>query len=191
MSVSGISSSSSLMQGLEEWASMMQKVQSEFKQVGQDLASGNVTQAESDFTTLSQYFSNLASSSTASTSSDSTTSTDSASLASAFSALGTDLSSGNLSAAQSDYATLQKDLGQTANQAPPPPPPPPPSTNNSKSGDSTLLSTLLQEFSTLGTALSSGDLTSAQTAYTTIQQDLLQLGSNSTSSSSSSYSVSG
>lgn len=190
MSISGISSTTnSLTDGLENWAAMMKKVQSEFKQLGSDLQSGNVTQAESDYTTLSQYLSDFSSRTTSTTASaDSTTSTSSgsSSLDSAFTALGQDLQSGDLSAAQSDYTTLQNDLQQTTSQAPPPPPPPPPSsTSTSSSTDS-----ILKELSALGDALSSGDLTTAQSAYTTIEQDLTQLGLTGLSSQTASSNVS-
>lgn len=177
MSVSSISStSSSLTEGLANWASMMKKVQSEFQQLGQDLQSGNTTQAESDYTTLSQTLSDFSSdtTSTATTSADSTTSTDSStsSLTDAFNALGQDLQSGDLSAAQSDFTTLQSDLQQTTSQAAPPPPPP----TSSETSTSTSTNSILKELSALGDALSSSDLTSAQTAYTSLQQDILQLG---------------
>lgn len=174
MSVSSVSSiSSSLTEGLANWASSMKKVQSEFKQLGQDLQSGNVTQAESDYTTLTQDLSSFSSTSTsAASSSATTTSTDSStsSLADALNTLGQDLQSGNLTAAQSDFKTVQNDLQQTSNQAPPPPPP------SSDASTSTSASAILKELSALGDDLSSSDLTSAQTAYTTLQQDLSQLG---------------
>lgn len=158
---------------------MMKNVQSELQQLGQDLESGNLTQAESDYTTLSQDLSEFSSLSTSTTSSNdattastTTASTDSStdSLEDAFTALGQDLESGNLSAAQSDYTTLQNDLQQATGSAPPPPPPAT-STSTSTSSD-----TILQELSELGTDLSSGDLTSAQTTYTTLEQDLAQIG---------------
>lgn len=178
MSVSSVSSTtSSLTEGLENWASMMKKVQSEFKQLGQDLQSGDVSQAESDYTTLTQYLSDFSSNSTSSISSAASTESGSTSLVDELNTLGQDLQSGDLSAAQSDYTTLQNDLEQASNQAPPPPPPP--NFSNTQASDSTTStssSTLLEELNALGDALSSSDLTSAQTAYATLQQDLLQFG---------------
>jgi hypothetical protein len=52
MSVAGISSINSTQ--LANFQSNFQRVQSEFKQLGQDLQSGNLTQAQADFVTLSQ-----------------------------------------------------------------------------------------------------------------------------------------
>jgi len=156
---------------------MMKKVQSEFKQLGQDLQSGDVSQAESDYTTLTQYLSDFSSNSTSSISSAASTESGSTSLVDELNTLGQDLQSGDLSAAQSDYTTLQNDLEQASNQAPPPPPPP--NFSNTQASDSTTStssSTLLEELNALGDALSSSDLTSAQTAYATLQQDLLQFG---------------
>ena len=54
MSVSGISASSYLSQSLQSWQTKAQTIQNEFQQLGQDLQSGNLTQAQSDFKTLSQ-----------------------------------------------------------------------------------------------------------------------------------------
>ena len=81
MSISGISSSSPLSQSVLSWQATAQRIQSEFQQLGQDLQAGNLTQAQSDFSTLSQNISGpLQSNST---------------LAQAFSALGSALQSGN------------------------------------------------------------------------------------------------
>jgi soluble cytochrome b562 len=168
MSVSGISSSSYLYQtqNLQNWQAQFQKIQTEFQQLGQDLQAGNLTQAQSDYTTLSQYIS-------------STTQTNSAnSFAQEFSALGQALQSGNLSAAQQAYSTIQQGMQQAVvhmhhhhhhhgggMQ-----------TSNSNSG-----SALVQAFAALGQALQSGSLSAAQSAYTTLQQDLQAFGWNAAS----------
>ena len=157
MSVSGVSSSTSLSQSLQSWQARAQKIQSEFQQLGQDLQAGNLTQAQSDFSTLSQNVSSPLQSNSA--------------LAQAFSSLGSALQSGNLSAAQQAYSSLQQDVQQagqghhhhhhagSSSQ-----------TTNSSSG-----STLSQLFSSLGSALQSGNLSAAQTAYSTLQLGLQQL----------------
>jgi outer membrane protein assembly factor BamD (BamD/ComL family) len=67
--------------------------------VGQDLQSGNLSQAQSDFDAIQP--NNVPGLSSSSSSND---------LASAFNQLATDLKSGKLSAAQQDYATVQQDL---------------------------------------------------------------------------------
>ena len=151
MSVSGVSSSSSLSQSMQTWQAKAQKIQSEFQQLGQDLQAGNLSQAQSDFSTLSQNVSGPLQSNSA--------------LAQAFSALGSALQSGNVSAAQQAYTTLQQDVqqagqghhhhhhhGGSSSQ-----------TTNSSTG-----STLSQLFSSLGSALQSGNLSAAQTAYSTL-----------------------
>jgi hypothetical protein len=149
----------------------MKKVQSDFKQLGQDLQSGNVTQAESDYKTLATDLSSFSSNSTSADSTTTSADSSTSSLADALNTLGQDLESGNLSAAQSDFTTVQDDLRQATNQAPPPPPP-------SNTSTSTSTNSILKELSALGDALSSNDLTSAQTAYSTLQQDFLQFGVN-------------
>ncbi len=75
-----------------------------------------------------------------------------------FQQLGQDLQSGNLSAAQQDFATLsQNSSTQTS------------SVNSSTPSNSAV--SLKQSFSDLKTALSSGDISGAQQAYSQIQQD--------------------
>ena len=158
MSVSGISSSSALTQSVQSWQVRAQKIQSEFQQLGQDLQAGNLTKAQADFSVLSQNAYGPLGSNSA--------------LAQAFNSLGSGLQSGNLQAAQQAYTSLQQDVQQAgqghhhhhhhggmSSQ-----------TANSSTG-----STLSQLFSSLGSALQAGNLSAAQTAYSTLSQDLQQL----------------
>jgi hypothetical protein len=78
---------------------------SEFQQLGQDLASGNLSAAQSDFSTLQQAFGQTSGSSS-STSASSTSNP----IAQAFQQLSSDLKSGNLAGAQKDYSTIQQDM---------------------------------------------------------------------------------
>jgi len=102
MSVSGIFSSSF---GNNQISSQNRLTNSQFQQLGQDLASGNLSSAQSDFAILQQAF--MQPGSTASTSPASSTSNP---LARAFQQLSSDLKSGNLTAAQTDYSTIQQDM---------------------------------------------------------------------------------
>jgi hypothetical protein len=153
---------------VQTWQAKAQKIQSEFQQLGQDLQAGNLSQAQSDFSTLSQNVSGPLQSNSA--------------LAQAFSALGSALQSGNVSAAQQAYTILQQDVqqagqghhhhhhhGGSSSQ-----------TTNSSAG-----STLSQLFSSLGSALTAGNLSAAQTAYSTLEQDLAGLGWSSGTTSQS------
>ncbi len=79
-----------------------QKLKQNFAQLGQDLQSGNVSQAESDLAGLQAGF---ASTQPLSSSSPSA-------VTQAFNQIAQDLRSGNLTAAQSDYAALQQNLQQ-------------------------------------------------------------------------------
>lgn len=71
-----------------------------------------------------------------------------------FQQLGQDLQSGNLSAAQSDLATLQKAISQPATTSP------------------TTSDPVTQAFHQLATDLQSGNLSAAQKDFSTLQQDL-------------------
>ncbi|MGB7823482.1 MAG: hypothetical protein WBL22_14910 [Candidatus Sulfotelmatobacter sp.] len=160
MSVSGISSSSLYnTQGVQ---STFQQFQQEFQQLGQDLQSGNLSAAQSDFATLQ----NLgAQNSTA-------TSPSSSPIAQAFSQLAKDLQSGNLSAAQQDFSTMQQDFqnqsAQSQTQATQ-------GHHHHHHGGGSGSSEISQLFDELGTALQSGNLSSAQQAYSSLVQHFQQL----------------
>jgi predicted nuclease of predicted toxin-antitoxin system len=178
MSVSGIGSSSLFSYLTENTQSKKQQLQQELQQLGQDLKSGNLSAAQTDFTTLQQSMPAASpATSTCETASFSTSQTSNP-IAQAFTQLASDLQSGNLSAAQSDFSTLRQDLQSAGSQ----------SVNGGEhhhhhhSGD-TGSSQLSQLFSALGSALQSGDMTTAQQLYGSLQQDLgLSPGSSSTSS---------
>ena len=111
MSIAGIASSSLFQNSVvQQTQNRFQQIKSQFQKLGQDLQSGNLTQAQSDFATLSHELPNGGqfSSQAASSSSSATSSTNSGASASsnpilqAFQSLGQDLQSGNLSAAQQE-----------------------------------------------------------------------------------------
>lgn len=91
-----------------------------------------------------------------------------------FQQLGKDLQSGNLSAAQTDFATLQQMAPQ-----------------GTSSTSSTSSNPLQQAFQHLGQDLQSGNLSSAQQAYTTLQQEIQQLGGNNSSTPAEGTAISG
>ncbi|HVP53613.1 MAG TPA: hypothetical protein VMU45_01360 [Candidatus Eisenbacteria bacterium] len=158
MSVAGILSSAAFGISAQLFQNRMQKVQSEFQQLGQDLQAGNLTAAQADFTTLQQLQPQ-----TNSSSSNQGAST----LTQDLSQLSADLQAGNVSAAQKDLTQYQKDL-QTQ----------PPTAyhhhhhHHGGGGDGS--SDVGQLFSMLGQALQSGNLSSAQQAYSALQQDFQQ-----------------
>jgi len=180
MSVSGILSSviSSVIGSQAQGAqSNRQQFQQEFQQLGQDLQSGNLSAAQSDFATLQQ---NAPPGSPLSNSSSSTQGNNS--LTNAFSQLSQDLQAGNLSGAQSDYSTIQQDFqslrqGQGAHGH-----------HHHGGGGGGEASAINQEFQQLGQALQSGNLANAQQAYTSLQQDFEQFsaGNNSATQNGSS-----
>jgi outer membrane protein assembly factor BamD (BamD/ComL family) len=182
MSVAGILGSS-LFAGLGSSGAQnkFQQIQQGFQQLGQDLQSGNLPQAQSEFATLEQLLPSQLQTSATSTQSGTQTGNP---VAQALSQLGQDLSSGNLSAAQSDFSTLQQDLQQQQ------------STNSihphhhhggggsQTSGQQSQQNSIATLFGTLGQDLQSGNLTAAQQTYSTLQQDFLQFAGGSGSSGS-------
>jgi outer membrane protein assembly factor BamD (BamD/ComL family) len=162
-------------------SSLFQQIKTEFQQLGQDLQSGNLTQAQSDFTTLSQ---NLSSASQAGATAANPAAAGN-SIAQAFSQLGQDLQSGNLQGAQQDFTNLQQDVQQAAGQqqvgghhghhhhhaesAQS-------SSSSSSSSSSQQTNSLVQAFSSLAQDLQAGNLSGAQSAFSALQNDLQQIG---------------
>lgn len=157
MSVSGISSSSLFnTPGVQ---SAVQQFKQEFQQLGQDLQSGNLSAAQSDFSTLQNLLSQ----------NSTTTSQSNSPIAQAFSQLAKDLQSGNLSAAQQDFTAIQEDFQNQSTQG---------QTQSTQAhhhhhggSGSGELSQLFQQ---LGTSLQSGDLSTAQQAYSSLAQQFQQ-----------------
>lgn len=176
MAISPILNMDPFTYGTKDVANKMQQMQSEFQQLGQDLQSGNLSSAQSDFATLTQLDPNLSStsstSSTASTAS-ATSSQTSNPIQQAFSQLAKDLQSGNLSAAQQDYSTIQQDMqsamavhGHHHHH------------HSESSQNSSQQNPIEQMFSQLGQDLQSGNLSAAQTDFASLQQQFQQISQN-------------
>jgi soluble cytochrome b562 len=170
MSVSGISSTS-----LYNPQNTENNFQQLFQQLGRDLQSGNLSAAQSDFASLQKLVPQTSSTSSSPSNNP---------IAQAFTQLAKDLQSGNLSAAQQDFTTLQQDFQNQATQNQTP------STHDHHhhhgGGASSDIAELLDD---LGQSLQSGNLSSAQSAFTTLQQALTQ-NTGQTSSQSVSSTVS-
>jgi len=191
MSVLGIASS--VLSQLSSFApqSQSQKLQQSFQQLAQDLQSGNLSQAQSDFSSLQQLLpvsqSNLVTGIPSGAQSTNP-------LATAVSQLAQDLKSGNLAAAQSDLAGVQQDVQQLRQQgmahahhhhhrnA-----------DDNASQSSTSMTPISTLFDQLGQSLQSGNVAAAQQAYTSLQQDFQQfalpVSANTSSTSNLSVSV--
>ena len=173
MSVTGVSSSDLFStQYAQSAQANFQRFQQEFQKLGQDLQSGNLSQAQSDFATIESDNPQVAASS------QSTANPISA----AFTQLSQDLQSGNITAAKQDYSTIQQDLQQKSgvgvrhhHQH-----------HFASASSSGSQNPIEQLFTQLGQSLRSGNLLSAQSAYSSMHQDFLQLGSASGGSSSTS-----
>lgn len=122
--------------------------QQDFKQLGQDVQSGNLNAAQADLAALEKL--RPASNHEASP------------ITKAFNQLSTDLQSGNTSAAQQDYSAIQQAFQNRAAHMR--------HHHGNTSGDNTI-DQLLQQ---LGQEVQSGNSSSAQQTYATLQQDLQQ-----------------
>jgi len=165
-------------------------ISGEFQQLGQDLQAGNLNQAQQDFATLSQNFPGATRGGGGNVSPS--TAAGSNPVTQAIAQLGNDLQSGNLSAAQSDFTTLQQDLQQQIggqggpirghghhhrHHA----------GNSQDFSSATQLSqnnSITREFSLLAQSLQGGNLQGAQNAFATLQNDLQQIGGFSSAASS-------
>ena len=169
MSISAISSSSLLQSQISGVASLYQQ---DMQKLSQDLQSGNLSAAQSDFATLQKAF--LQSATTSASPSTPSTPSTSSPVAQAFNQLASDLQSGNLSAAQKDFSTVQQDMQS------------PGKLTDSHfhhhshlgggggSSDSSSQNSLLQDLNQVGQNLTSSNLAGAQQAYATLQQELQQ-----------------
>jgi len=176
MSVSGISSSSLYDFNTQNVQNNFQQIQQAFQQLGQALQSGNLSAAQSDFASLQKLVPQLSSTSSSQSNNP---------IAQAFNQLAKDLQSGNLSAAQQDFTTIQQDFQNQATQNQTQPSPG--HHHHHRGSGESAISQLLDQ---LGTALQSGDLSSAQSAFTALQQAFTQTtGQSSPQSSSSGVSV--
>lgn len=167
MSISGISNISSNQHQVGNPSTYQQSLQ----QFSQALQSGNASAAQSDFAALQQAFSQPAN--PTSSNSSSATSSPSTPTTQALKQLASDLQSGNISAAQQDYTTLQQDLRSQGG----------PAKNHfhhhdglKSGGDgSSNQSSLLQDLSQVGQSILSGSLAAAQQAYLALQPQFSQL----------------
>jgi hypothetical protein len=163
-----------------------QQVQSEFQQLGQDLQTGNLAQAGQDYATLSQNFATAQSGTTAAAPPAAVTTTaaptlNSNPIAQAFDALSTDLQNGNITATQQDFATIQQDSQQQQGSS---------QVHHHHhygggGGGGQQGNQVSQAVDSLSSALQSGNLSSAQTAFATLQQDLQQFTAGSSSGTTS------
>jgi outer membrane protein assembly factor BamD (BamD/ComL family) len=171
MSVTGIATSvlaaMNALHGAKSGHTSSHSIQSELGQLGADLQSGNLSQAQSDFATLAQSLPNgtLTSSATSATANP---------LAQSFAQLGKDLQSGNVSAAKQDYATIQLELRERAAEAAS-------RHHHHQAGGSESASTqqanpVAQAFSQLAADLQSGNLQASQSDFAALQSGLQQFG---------------
>ena len=151
MSIVGIVSNNLLQANPQTSINARQQFQQELRQLGQDLQSGSLSAAQSDFSALRQ-------------NSPAAASASGTPVAQAFSQLGKDLQSGNLTAARQDFTSLRQDLQSQGTQA-----------HHhhhhhgggAGAGEQT---NLAQEFAQLGQDLQSGNISAAQQAYSSLQQ---------------------
>ena len=159
----------SILTNSQNQKSPFQQIGSEFQQLAQDLQAGNLSQAQTDFTTLSQ---NLPGLNQVATTPDTANSNP---VAQAFTQLGKDLQSGNLQGAEQDFTALLQDAQQAAPQVEGHrhhhhAQSPQSSSSNPQSNP------IVQAFSTLAQDLQAGNLSGAQSAFATLQNDLQQIG---------------
>jgi uncharacterized membrane protein YccC len=172
MSISGISNSlynSNIQNPFEQF-------QQEFQQLGKDLAAGNLSSAQADFATLQQDLPQANSTSTSQSNNP---------IVQAFQQLSQDLQSGNLSAAQQDYSTIQQDFQSQTSQAHRHH-----HHHRSGGGEQSQQNQFVQLFDQLGQDLQSGNLSGAQSVFSSLQQ-LLPSNNQQTTAGSSAGTTSG
>lgn len=166
-----------------------QQIQQDFSQLASALQSGDLTDAQSAYSNIQQLLGGGQNSPNANTGSN-----GSNPIQNDFAALGQALQSGDLTQAQSAFSQLQTDVQSAqqsrANAAAAPAPQAQDQFVSTTPPTLTPAEQVQQDYTQLATALQSGNLTSAQTAFTALQQALqTQTGSttnpNTTTASSS------
>jgi hypothetical protein len=197
MSIVGILASSALSLLAPSGGNPTKTLKQDFQQLGQDLKSGNLSAAQSDFTALQQ---NVTPSASAVTPPQAAANSTSA-ISQDFAKLSIDLQSGNLTGAQADYNSIVQafqtqaaqsqartgrhhhhhaasseasDTSASTRTSP-----------TSATASSTTSNPAAQLFTELGQALQSSNLSAARRAYSSLQQDFQQFSPASTSSGSS------
>jgi outer membrane protein assembly factor BamD (BamD/ComL family) len=196
MSIVGILASSALSLLAPSAPNPAKTPKQDFQQLGQDLKSGNLSAAQSDFTALQQ---NVTPSASAVTLPQAAVNSTSA-ISQDFAKLSTDLQSGNLTGAQADYNLILQAFQTQAAQSQAP-------TGHhhhhhaasseasdtsaststsptSATASSTTSNPAAQLFTELGQALQSSNLSAARQAYSSLQQDFQQFAPANTSSGS-------
>ena len=174
MSVASIFSGNFTHYAPQNVQSTVQQFQQDFAQLGQDLQAGNLSAAQTDFATLQQIEGQGGSSAPAAQNGNP--------ILQIFNQLSQDLQSGNLSGAQQDFANLQQDLQNAQSSQPVR------HHHHHGGGEGGGISQL---FSQLGQDLQSGNLSSAQQAYSSLEQELQQFTLNGGSSTQPSAATSG
>jgi hypothetical protein len=175
MSVAGISSnlfnfqSSSTPSSNPINPTIQQEFGQDFKQLGQDLQSGNLSAATADLAAIQKLEPQSPTGGTAAWYSNSPQGQE-------FSQMSQALQSGNLAAAQQDYSSIQTQ-NRAAHEG---------GGHHHLHGEAGGQNSLSQAIQALGQALQSGNLTSAQQAYATLQQDLPQFAQTSPAQTTSS-----
>jgi hypothetical protein len=155
-----------------------QRVQSEFQQLGQDLQTGNLAQARQDYATKNG---TTAAAPPAAVTTTAAPTLNSNPIAQAFDALSTALQNGNITATQQDFATIQQDAQQQQGSS---------QVHHHHhhgggGGGGQQGNQVSQAVDSLSSALQSGNLSSAQTAFATLQQDLQQFAAGRSSGTTS------
>jgi len=152
MSIAGTTNSMQL----SSLQTSFQQLRTDFSQLGQDLSAGNLTQAQTDFVTLSQAASSQFGSNSA--------------ISKTLSTIGQALQSGDLSSAQQAFSTLPAGLVG-------------PNAVSHHSHAHHAGAGLSQMLNQLGQALQSGNLSAAQQAFATLEQSFQAMGSAETTPS--------
>ncbi|MGD0626086.1 MAG: hypothetical protein ABSB32_15380 [Thermodesulfobacteriota bacterium] len=185
MSISSISSVTSGYQPtLTNWQNKLSQIRQGFNNLASALQAGNLTDAQNAFTALQQLLPN---SSAGNQTQNGQQGSGQNAFATDFSALGKALQSGDLSAAQTAFAKLQQDTQSvqghhhhhhhkaSASTQSTAPTTSSPSAGSIAGGGQNQFAT---DFSALGQALQSSDLSKAQQAYAKLQQDMQSVAGN-------------
>jgi len=159
----------------------LQQIRKDFNQLASALQSGDLSGAQSAYSSIQQLLQDNQSSSNSTTGSN-----GSSSIQNDFATLGQALQSGDLSQAQSAFSQLQSDFKAASQSAQALPQGEDQYVVSSSQQGLSVAQQVQQDYAQLASSLQAGDLSGAQSAFASLQQALQRQGASSTQSSTQS-----
>ena len=181
MSISALSSNLITDLSQQYQQNPLQQIRKDFNQLASALQSGDLSGAQSAYSSIQQLLQDNQSSSNSISGSNGTST-----IQNDFATLGQALQSGDLSQAQSAFSQLQSDFKAASQSAQALPPGEDQYVSGASQQGLSVAQQVQQDYAQLASALQSGDLSKAQSAFASLKQELQSQGASTTQASTQS-----